>query len=291
MKKYINTATLQISRKMTLENILGNLRDAYKQVVPGTVSHSDQLMRERRVNRELRGFGFYTGDGPLYRVHGGVVQLGLTREPDNLVLRHIDDAFPQLVETGNYLPDPDEADATFAAGTTLVTDLSELGLSGSGEFGYFNVDTKKYDCLNPVERMLAERVYGQGDDFVANMEMLEGVAILSPAIIVLHPDYVKKAAKKRPIGRAGWLRPLCNYFDFGAGGRDIDYDGRLRGVRRPSSEASIIAPEGRDAEKNPFVAHYTAILNDPQSALAALNDKTAAGLSKLVTQYLLSRRQ
>ena len=33
---------------MTLETITGNLRDAYRQLQPGTMLHADELMNERR---------------------------------------------------------------------------------------------------------------------------------------------------------------------------------------------------------------------------------------------------
>ena len=45
-----------------VENIPGNLRNAYKQAVPGTLLHVDELMRERITNLELRGLLFYTPD-------------------------------------------------------------------------------------------------------------------------------------------------------------------------------------------------------------------------------------
>ena len=39
---------------MSLETITGNLRDAYKQLQPGTMLHVDQLMNERMTDSDLR---------------------------------------------------------------------------------------------------------------------------------------------------------------------------------------------------------------------------------------------
>mgnify|MGYP001575350365 CR=1 FL=1 len=50
---------------MKLDIIVGNLRDAYKQAVPGTLLHVDELMRERITNLELRGLWFFTPDGAV----------------------------------------------------------------------------------------------------------------------------------------------------------------------------------------------------------------------------------
>ena len=47
----------------TIVNIPGNLKDAYKSAVPGTLRHVDELMNERRTNEALRTQCFYTADG------------------------------------------------------------------------------------------------------------------------------------------------------------------------------------------------------------------------------------
>ena len=97
---------------MTLENITGDLL-AYKELEPGTFQHSDQLTTERRTNKALRDEWFHTADGELYTVREGESLWAITREPQNLVLRNIDEAHRQLTGQGNYFPDAAEAESSF----------------------------------------------------------------------------------------------------------------------------------------------------------------------------------
>ena len=233
---------------MTIDNIVnisGNLKDAYKQVQPGTLRHVDELMNERRTNAELRTQWFYTGDGVFYFMNEKTPQLAMTREADNLVLRHIDDAFTQLTSTGNYCPDRAEADAAIKAPATEVFNLTQLKLTKENdEFSSMEISTTKYNKLNPEQRRLAERVYGQGDDFVANMAMLKEAKIDVTRVWVLNPSYVREHAKDSPLARASWLNYFNNSSDFDAIDRNINYYIRVRGVRR-----EVVVPVG-DAPKN-----------------------------------------
>src|SRR3989344_8260055 len=116
---------------MSLETITGNLRDAYKQLQPGTMLHVDQLMNERRTNTDLRNQGFYTADGEVYYLDGaGNPTLAMTREAHNPVLQHIDDAFDQLTKNQNYRPSQEEVQQALAAPETSLITLSRLRLSG-----------------------------------------------------------------------------------------------------------------------------------------------------------------
>nr|AQS33903.1 hypothetical protein [uncultured archaeon] len=222
----------------TIVNISGNLKDAYKAAVAGTLRHVDELMNERRTTPttperdNLRNLWFYTGDGELYFVDGKTPKLAMTREADNLVLRHIDDAFTQLTSSGNYRPDRAEADAAIKASTTEIFDLTELKLQKRDtEYSRMEVSTTKYDQLNTEQRRLAERVYGKGDDFVANMAMLKVAGIQATNIYVLNPEYVKANAKDSPVARASWLIDFGCSSGFSACGRGISSGGRVRGVR------------------------------------------------------------
>ncbi len=228
----------------TLVNIPGNLKTVYTAAVPGTLRHVDELMTERRTNPSLRSLWFYTADAELYFMDNGRPKLAMTREADNLVLRHIDDAFAQLTSTGNYVPPQTEAEEAITASTTEVFDLSELKLEKhDDEFSFMEVSTAKYDKLNSEQRRLAERVYGKGDDFVLNMKMLEQAGIDTTRVYVLNPDYVKEHAKDSLVGRASWLYNFYVNSYFGADVRSIYSNSRVRGVRRE------VTAEG-DAPKN-----------------------------------------
>ena len=194
-----------------VENITGDLRE-YKQLVPGTFKHVDQLMKERQTDESLRSQWFYTADGELYFLKDKKPMLAITRESDNLVLRHIDDAFTQLTKIGNYLVDKTEAQASIESKNTVLIDLSKLRLSdGDSEYKCLVIDTKNYaKKLNSEEKRLAKRVYGSGKDLAANMKMLNDAGISETRIYVLNPEYIQKKAQNGPLGRASWL----DYFNF-----------------------------------------------------------------------------
>ncbi len=129
---------------MTLENFFGNLKDAYKQLQPGTMLHVDQLINERRTNEELRNQWFYTADGEIYFLDGvsKTPTLAITREAQNPVLQHIDDAFDQLLNNHNYrVLQADFAKALTAPDTVLVA-LPNLRLQGNdAEWRYLKIRT------------------------------------------------------------------------------------------------------------------------------------------------------
>lgn len=215
-----------------LENIAGNLCDAYALIDPETMLHNDEIQHERLTNFDFRYFTFYPADGCLYRMHKGKAQLGMTRREHNLVLRHIDDAFTQLVETGNYHPSREEADAAFAAESTLCVNLNQLRLQGTDEWSYFSFSPQGYDILNPEERKLAERVHGTGDTFIQVMKILQEADIQETQIFVLNPSYVKAQTKKGSIGLASWLSDFILDSCFYANDSISDGNGRVRGVLR-----------------------------------------------------------
>ncbi len=221
---------------MILENIVGNLRDAYKQAVPGTVLCVDQLMKERITNPELRSTWFYPADGAVYSMDEGIPTLRITREATNPVLKNIDAAFDQLMSKGNYFVSPEDFAAVKSAADTVTIDLTKLRLKKyNDEYNHLAVNTSKLlSKYNAEEQKLLERVFGVGDDYTKVMEMLR----TSPQIIketkvfVLNSKYVKANAETNPIGRASWL----DYFNldsyFLADDRDINYNNRVRGGRR-----------------------------------------------------------
>ncbi len=224
---------------MALETIVDNLRNGYKQLQPGTMLHVDQLMKERRTNSKLRDQSFYTADGELYFLRGKkkTPTLAITREKDNLVLRHLMGAFTKLTTTDNYRPDVQEAQQSIDAPETVLIDLTKLRLQGDeAKWRYLGISTTEYHRLfrrlNPEERKLTERVYGQGDEFGLSMALLKGAGISEARIYVLNPVYVKKEAKQGPLGRAPWLDDFGRNSSFDSYDRSVGGSNRLRGVRR-----------------------------------------------------------
>ena len=289
----------------TIVNIPGDLRTAYTQAVPGTLRHVDELMNERRTKPttlqgdNLRNQSFYTADGELYFVDGETPKLAMTREAENLVLRHIDDAVAQLTAGGNYRPDPAEAATVIKAKDTEIFDLTKLSFKKhDAEFSYLEVSTTRYDKLNPEQRRLAQRVYGKGEDFVANMAMLRDAGIGTTNVHVLTPEYVKEHANRSPIGRASWLSSFSSSSGFLANDRSIYNGGCLRGVRRevvvvpqiPAGNAPENAVPSAPSEITPARCYET-LLADPGAAIQAMDDKVADGLSRLVADYLATKKQ
>lgn len=222
-------------RLEALENIEGNLKNAYKLIVPGTMQHADELMNARRTDRTLRDFFFYTADGNFYFMENGKPYWAITREPENLILCHIDEAFPQLTQQQNYCPDPEEMADVLAAEDTVLIDLSQCLLSGNDdEWRYIGIGTgpERYNQLTAEGRKAAERIFGQGDDFAANMQMLSSANIQETRIYVLNPTYIAQHAPQGVLGRASWLRTFLNYSYCFAYARGLYDHCRLRGVRR-----------------------------------------------------------
>ena len=271
---------------MELETILGNLRNAYKEVEPGTMLHVDALQAARIKDVSLRTVGFWAADGMIYHLVDGFPHLAMTRERENPVLRHIDDAFAQLGETGNYRPSREDVASALASEQTVDIDLTSLHLQGNdAECGYLPISPQEYSSLNTEERKLAERVHGSGDAFAATMKMLADGGIKETKVYVLNPVYVRKNATEAAIGRASWLNNFNNDSNFSAVVRLISYDSHLRGVRRRASVSEPVGPEGRVVKGVDYLAIYQTILANPEKAREALDDTTASGLREILDGY------
>lgn len=288
-----------------LDTIFGDLR-AVAQLEPGTFQHWDELSRDQIQDAGLRRNSFYVADFPLYTAVGGKPTLGLARHtaehPHNLVLAHLFDkensSFDQLINTGNFRPDPDEARAVLEASDTLKVTLSDVHLSGNDDTyrflsirtsdGFIKADNK-YQRPNEVEREVLHRV-GYTSDFLGVLNS-KSHNISETRLYVLNPDYVQKEVQKGPVGRAAWRYLFYNLADSNANYRNVinSNSNGLRGVRR------VVA--AGDASKNVEVpqeislaGYYDALLARPQEAVAALNDQRAAGLAGLLQGYLANRR-
>jgi len=240
---------------MALETVTGSLL-AYKELEPGTFQHVDQITTERRDNRGLRDRWFYTADGELYTVQKRKHLWVITREPQNLVLRNIDEAYRQLTSQGNYFPDAEAAKTSLEHEDSVVIDLKGLRLArDNDQYGHFAVNPRAVKKLNPEQRRAAQRIYGPDEKkFGLNMEMF-AEARKTLYVFVLTPDYVQGALRNNDqkfLGRASWL----NYFnnDFYVDVRYVDSRYALRGVRRVIAEALPLQSHERsdlsDAPKN-----------------------------------------
>lgn len=264
-----------------LENVTGPLAQSIPQLVLDTIQHADQITAERRANPALRSNWFYTADGALYAVENGNPVLYLTRGAVNPILKNPQVAAGQLLSTGNYTPSQADISAAISSPDTLKITLSELGLRRhDDEFSYFEINTGKPDKLNPAQRRMAERVYGQGNDFMPNMNMLKDrEKIISMRIYVLNPRYVKEHAQPgSAIARACRLFHFGNDSCFDADGQGVGSHNALRGVRREAAGGGAL-------KIDPVAQAYQTILQNPSQALKGMTPQIAEGLSGLVTQY------
>ena len=242
---------------MALETVTGNLL-AYKELEPGTFQHVDQITTERRDNRGLKYHWFHTADGQLYTIQNGKHLWVITREPQNLVLRNIDEADRQLTSEGNYFPDAEAAKISLEHEDSVVIDLKRLRLAKSNDqYSLFVVNPRAVKKLNPEQRRAAQRIYGPDEEnFGLNMEMF-AEAGKTPYVFVLTPDYVQGALRnndKKFLGLASWLLDFDYDSYFDAGGRGVNCRGALRGVRRVIAKALPLQSHERsdlsDAPKN-----------------------------------------
>ena len=255
---------------MTLETIRGNLL-AYKELEKGTFQHSDQLTTERRTNpiaedgQDLRNQWFYTADGELYTVQKRKSLWAITREPQNLVLQNIEEAYKQLTGQGNYFSDVEAGQSALEHDDTVVVEIAGLKLKrNNNQYGHFVIDPKKTNKLNSQQKLAAQRIYGSDEEnFGLNMEMF-AEAGLTPYVYILTPDYVQKTLKENDeefVGRASWLGIFNNGSSFNANvGRGVGDRDALRGVRKvavgsaeknevpsvPEEEKEIAAPTMED---------------------------------------------
>ena len=170
---------------MVLDNLVsvqGALADTVPQLELATMQHARELTKERITNPEVRNQWFWTADGAVYRViAGNEPVLDLTQGVDNPVLLDVAEASRQLLTTQNYVVPVDRLGQILegkASGRTLEVQLSALGLTRhDDEFSYFKIGTspRAYGKLNPSQRQVAERIYGQDDDFAPAMEMIKGL--------------------------------------------------------------------------------------------------------------------
>ncbi len=292
---------------MALETIVGNLK-AYNQLRNGTFQHVDELQAERINNASMRSQWFYTADGNGYFLRDDEgVDWVITREAENLVLRHlydaVDSSFEQLTQKNNYYPGNVEALVAKSAEGSIVVDLNQLRLSGDDdEWRYLSIRTsdgfigtnKGYQAPNPEEQKAMNRLGCTKQ----TLDMLKNAKITKTKIYVLSLEYVqneiKDASEHCSVWRASWLYNFCNDSDFGALNRNIYNRLRLRGVR--ASEASTEAPEGRGIvpttilpvpQNISYHQCYQILLSNPSEAAKALDDATAAGLLEIIQTYRL----
>jgi len=226
-------------------DLAGPLSETAPKFERGTEWSAWQHMNARRMEPDiekrqvLRNKWYWTNDSVLYPVEKGksVIYLG----EGGLILDNIAEAASQLMQTNNYRPGEEKAYAFKRAPTTVRAEHDSLGLKRhDDEFSYFVIKTLKgRDGLNPSQVAIAERPYGQAEDFEDNMKMLHDSGIHETRVWILNPDYVKEMSKQGPISRASWLDWFGGDSWFFAFERDVDDASfGLRGVLKKEGAES-----------------------------------------------------
>ena len=162
---------------MALKNVTGTLLPtllptllAYKELEPGTFQHVDQLTTERRTNQELRNQSFYTADGELYTVQKREHLWVITREPQNLVLENIDEAYRQLTGQGrNYFPDANAAQFSLEHVDSVVVDLKGLKLVKNND--------QYVDILWLILKQLRNQILSKKERLNVSMVLMRKISI------------------------------------------------------------------------------------------------------------------
>ena len=299
---------MPVTQESKLENIVGRLDKTLPQVVPSTIQHAAQIVTAQRDKPELRGQWYWPADFAFYGIETiegkEEVMLYIGEGKNNLMFRNIKDASAQLLSGDhNYRPKNEDSGAVMRDKSTLCVKLSDLRLEGEEkECRYLEISTVNYGTLNGAERELAERVYGQGDDFVKNMQSFADNSITSVTIYVLAPDYVKAALSsehmaglpdvlqdRKTIARAARLGAFGGGARFDAGGWRVDDASRtLRGVR--STEKEVAAGQAPENAELAIPRAYALILGNLDQAVQAMTPQIATGMSNLLTNYLKNKQ-
>ena len=194
---------------------------------------------------------FSIEEGEEYYYFGG--------QEGNPILNNIDKACQQMIDTtskegepweefvsGNYLVSEAEKQAVLdsvESGSTLKVKLAELKLVESGGVHCLDFPTKG-DCnihdpsfrFNYSQRAFVEAVYGQGKDFVKNMNFLarfkiEGYYNPDAKIIFSRLGDIRKRLVDGAIAQACWLDDKENYSCFWANYSLADIQKYLCGIR------------------------------------------------------------
>jgi len=185
--RLVGIAQNEMPRNATLENRVASLE--YSIPLFERICESAELMNERRIEPLLRERAFWTANFALYVVEKGEPILYFGGMENNPILSNLEEATVLRAGGGSYAPKDTRA---IVKSATRVR-LSDLDLKViTRRKALFEVPTAAYDdALNPAQRILAERIYGEGDDFAENMRMLDENGISFTIIYLINPEHVR----------------------------------------------------------------------------------------------------
>ena len=269
-----------------IETKIGSLAELVPQFESGTCFTSAELTNERRTAMALKDRWFYTANFALYAVENGNAFLYFGGKKNNPIFNNFEEASKQLVNNGNYVPSKEEMES--AKESAVRMNLEDLCFKQyDNQFSFFEIDSKNYDSLNATQRLFAEAVYGQGNNFVKNMNFFAQTGMVFSTVYALNKDYVMKNVQNDgAIVRACWLSYSSTFSRFYANYYRVSDPNALRGLVKvmPKTEPQKDLLKITDIDYN---LAYQILMANPQQ----LDDEKAVGLSKLLIDYLMQKKR
>jgi len=291
-----------------LVTISGPFLRTFRSLIPDTLQHADEIMYQRRAgaDKKLRDEYFWVADSALYTTEGKKsgreAFLRLGRGDTNPIFTNLEEAIHQLRRCKSdpystvfwdeqYIPNAKNLQSVMEAEGTLKARLLDLDLKvweitpkSRFSFGaplekiaYFEIETANYDVLNPTQRLVAERIYGQGDDFKENMAMLHENGVTKTQMYFLNPEFVVKKVKEgQAFAQACCLTGFGNKSLFSAYG---SYSNDYNSVR------GVLVPAVRERHMMPLRDAYKTILMDPTRAVEVITPEIASGMAGILKTY------
>jgi hypothetical protein len=182
-----------------LEYVVGNMLVCYDQLVPETIQTSAEITTERRLNPLLEDRDLLTSN---FTIFGRQVLYFGGREANPILNDVRNAAYSFFLEVNNKFTPPDTRFADIILSTirknTIMLNYSDLSLSEreEGNSRLF-INTSNPPSLGSADRVLAEKVFGEGDDFMPNMNMLAARSIYSTQILLPEKKKIEKMLEFR----------------------------------------------------------------------------------------------
>jgi len=272
--------------------VKGRLEDSVLEVIPETIQHAHEILREGLKDKEIFGYignDYLTADFGMIALEEGEPVIYLVGREHNLILQNLETSLKHIEQTrdkngtGGYVK-LDNADyetiiTAVSEGKGIRVALKELELEerepyywpGHGEFDF---ETACYD-LNESQKSLAEWVSSRGKEFAPTMDLFSKSGINKVNIMMTLPDYAARSAVTEPIGVAVYLSSSeeCAYFDLTKSwyARDENY---VLAKLNPAEEAKA-------ARANKVSAAIETLRSNPES----LGERMVQNLRELIEKY------
>jgi len=274
----------------------GYIEQIYHLFDPATIQHSFEIMNYRRKDESLRDSWFLTADCCMYRMEkdsfSGEIQpiLYITDREHNPIFNNINESIRQIRSCSLYRPPPKEVQKVVESakeGSSLRVPLLNLRLKNPffEDYALFNINTTKYDKLNDYERQFAEKICGEGEDFIKNMAMLKSHGLKKISVKIRDLSSLKELIQKKGVEGSDsvcaqfYLKNIRTYdslFDAFISEYTSSILGKLKLPEEISSDKSL----------DEYSQSFDMILNNPDAATKRINPEIASGLSHILSQYL-----